>query len=103
MYETYYDKLQPYFGYENIQLQYMDTDSFVLSVNTKEIIKDLKKLEDMFDFSNLDKNHELFSNKNNKVIGSFKIETPKSIWIDEFVCLRNKMYAFKCGDDSKNK
>ena len=103
MYETYYDKLQPYFGQKNIQLHYMDTDSFVLSVNTKDIIKDLKNLEDIFDFSNLDKNHELFSNKNKKVIGKFKIETPKNIWIDEFVCLRSKMYAFKCGDDSKNK
>ena len=37
-----------------------------------------------------------------KVIGKFKIETPKNIWIDEFVCLRGKMYKFKCGDDSKN-
>ena len=63
LYETYYDKLQPYFGQEKIQLHYMDTDSFVLSVNTKDIIKDLKNLEDIFDFSNLDRNHELFSNK----------------------------------------
>ena len=102
MYETYFDKLQPYFRQEKIQLHYMDTDSFVLSVNTKDIIKDLKNLEDIFDFSNLDKNHELFSNKNKKVIGFFKIETPKSIWIDDFVCLRSKMYAFKCGNDSKN-
>ena len=79
MYETYYDKLQPYFGQENIQLHYMDTDSFILSVNTKDIIKDVKNLEDMFDFSNLDKNHELFSNKHKKVIGKFKIETRKNI------------------------
>ena len=68
MYETYYDKLQPYFGHEKIQLQYMDTDSFILSVNTKDIMKDLKNLEDIFHFSNLDENHELFSNKNKKVI-----------------------------------
>ena len=81
----------------------MDTDSFILSVNTKDIIKDLKNLEDKFDFSNLDKNLVLISNKNKKVIGKFKIETPKNIWIDEFVCLRSKMYAFKCGDDSDNK
>ena len=80
-----------------------NTDSFVLSVHTRDVIKDLKNLEDIFDFSNLDKNHELFSNKNKKVIGKFKIEIPKSIWIDEFVCLRSKMYAFKCGNDSKNK
>ena len=31
----------------------------------------------------------------------FKIETPENIWIDEFVCLRSKMYSFKCGDDIK--
>ena len=55
MYETYYDKLRPYFKQENIQLHYMDTDSFVLSVNTKDIIKDLKNLEDIFYSSNLDK------------------------------------------------
>ena len=103
MYETYYDKLQPYFGQEDIQLHYMDTDSFVLSVKTKDIIKDLKNLEDMFDFTNLEKNHELFSNKNKNVIGKFKIETPKNISIDEFLCLRSKMYAFKGGNDSKNK
>ena len=101
MYATYYDILQPCFGQENIQLHYMDTDSFVLSINTKDNIKDLKNLEEIFDFSNLDENHELFSNKNKKVIGKFKIETPKNIWIDEFICLRSKMYAFKSGDDSK--
>ena len=103
MYETYYDKLQPYFGQENLHLHYMDTHSFVLGVDTKDIVKDLKNLEGIFDFSNLIRNHELFSTKNKKVITEFKIETPKSIWIDEFVCLRCKMYAFKCGDDSINK
>ena len=30
----------------------MDTDSFVLSVNTKDIVNDLKNLEDVFGFSN---------------------------------------------------
>ena len=57
----------------------------------------------MLDFSNLNEDHELYSNKNKKVIGIFNIETPTNIWIDEFVCLRSKMYAFKCGNDSKNK
>ena len=91
MYETYYDKLQPYFGQESIQLHYIDTDAFVLSVNTKDVIKIIKNLEDIFDFSNLDENHELFSEKNKKRAGFFKIETPISIRIDEFVCLRSKM------------
>ena len=41
MYGTY-DKLQTYFGQENLHLHYMDTDSFVLSVNTKVNLR-LKK------------------------------------------------------------
>ena len=84
MYETYYDKLQPYFGQQNVHIHYMDTDSFNLSVNTKDIIKDFKNLEDIFELSNIDKNHELFSHKNKKVICISKIETPKNNWIDEF-------------------
>ena len=103
MYETYHDTLQPYFGQEIIKLHYMDCDSFALSIETQNIINDLKNLEDFFDFSNLDKNHELFSNKNKKVVGKFKIETPENIWIDEFVALGSKCSAFKCGDNSKNK
>ena len=105
MYETYYDTLQPYFGQENLQLHYIDTDGMILSMKTKDIIKDLKNLEDIFDFSNLHENHELFSNKNKKVIGRFKIETPKKVFMDEFVCLRSKSCSFKCKDniESKNK
>ena len=105
MYETYYDTLQPYFGQENLQLLCIDTDGVILSMKTKDIIKDLKNLEDIIDFFNLDEKHELFSNKNKKVIGKFKIETPKNIWIDEFVCLRSKAYSFKCKDkdEIKNK
>ena len=102
MYGTYFDKLQPHFGQENIQLHYMDSDSFILSVSTKDIIKDLKSLEDIFDFINLDKNHDFFSNKNKKVTGKSKIETPKNNWIDEFIALRSKMCAFRCGDETED-
>ena len=38
-YETYCDKLQLFFGQENFQLHYIDTDTFVLSVNTKDLTK----------------------------------------------------------------
>ena len=103
MYESFYDTLQPYFGQENLQLHYIDTDGVILSMKTENIIKDLKNLEDIFDFSNLDENHELFSNKNKKVIGKFKIKTPKNIRIDEFVCLRSKAYSFKCKDNNEDK
>ena len=52
MYQTYYEKLQPYFGQEKLQLHYMDTVSFALSANIKNIIKDLKNHEELFDFIN---------------------------------------------------
>ena len=97
-YETYYDKLQPYFGQENLQLHLIDTDGMILSMKTENIINDLKRLEDNFDLSNLHENHELFSEKNKKVVGNFK-----DIWIDEFVCLRSNAYSFKCKNENENK
>ena len=48
MYETYYEKLQPYFGSENIQNHYTDCDSMVLSIKTDDIISDLKNIEVFF-------------------------------------------------------
>ena len=81
----------------------MDTDSFVLSVNTRNIIQDLHNLKDLFDFSNLDKNHEFFSDENKKRLGFLKIETPKHIWSDEFICLRSKACSYKCKNENINK
>ena len=75
----------------------------ILSMKTENINKDLKNLEDIFDFSNLDENHELFSEKNKKVIGRFKNECPKNISKDEFICLRSKAYSFKCKNNVENK
>ena len=73
MYETYYDTLQPYFGEKKLQLHYIDRDGMILIMKTENIMKDLINLEDIFHFSNLDENHELFSEKNKKVIGKFKV------------------------------
>ena len=40
MYETFYHTLQLYFGQENLQLHYIDTDGMILSMETENIIKD---------------------------------------------------------------
>ena len=69
----------------------------------KILSKIQKHLADIFDFSKVDESHELFSNKNKKLIGKFKNETPEKSWIDELIALRSKMYSFKCRRDSKNK
>ena len=79
MYETYYEKLQPYFGLENIQKHYTDCDSMVLSIRTDDIISDLKNLEDLFDFSNLNSKNELFSNKKKKYLVNLKLKHLKII------------------------
>ena len=97
MYETYYDKLQKYFGIDGIQNHYQDRDAFIMSIKTTDIVNDLSNLQEqykMFDFSNLNKEHKLFSNEFNKIPGYLKIETPKSLYIDKFVCLRSKCYAY---------
>ena len=68
-----------------------------MSIKTKDIVYDLSNLQDqykMFDFSNLNKEHRLFSNEFKKIPGYLKIETPKSLYIDKFVCLRSKCCAY---------
>ena len=103
MYKIYYEKLQPYFCRENLQLHYLDFDSSVSSIRSQNIIKQLKNLEYLIDFSNLNENHELFNYKNKKFIVKFKTETPENIWIDEFIALRFKAYSFQCNDKNTNK
>ena len=82
MYETYYDKLQKYFGIDGIQIHYQDTDAFSMSIKTTDLVNDLSNLQEqykIFDFSNLNKKHKLFSNDYKKIPGYLKIETPKSL------------------------
>ena len=63
----------------------MDCDSFIIGIKSEKIIKDLKNLKDIFDFSYIDEGHQFYSERNKKVLGKFKIETPKNIFIDEFI------------------
>ena len=51
----------------------------------------------------MNENHELFSNEDQKNVCTLRLETPQNVWVDEFVALRSKIYACKCGYDSKNK
>ena len=77
-YEFYYHKLQPYYNC-SVKLHYMDTDSFILSIKTGDLIKDLEYFENDFDSSELDENHELYDTINKKVVGKMKIETSPTI------------------------
>ena len=72
----------------------MDTDSFILSIKTEDLIKALEYFKADFDFSELDENHELYDSINKKVIGKMTIETSLIIELDNFVALRSKSYSF---------
>ena len=103
MYEFYYNKLQPYWK-QSIQLHYMDTDSFILSFDTnhQELMNFLQENKDEFDFSELDKSHELYNPINKKVIGKMKIETSPVLVLDTFTALRSKSCSFSYNNNNKN-
>ena len=76
MYDRFYDKMKSYFGRDNLELHYLDTDSFILSFKLiKSLTEDLKIFKKDFDFSDLHPSHELYSNDNKEVIGKMKLET----------------------------
>ena len=53
----------------------MDTDSYILSLKTTNLLKVLEYFKNDFDFSELDKNHQLYDTITKKVIAKMKIET----------------------------
>ena len=82
MYKIYYDVLEP--SLRDLIIQYMDTDSFILS----------------FSQGNVDNGHMDLSNPdipiktNNKVPGKFKHELWSKI-IEEFIVIKPKTYSIK--------
>ena len=103
MYDWYYDKMQPYFGEANLELHYLDTDSFIFSVKPiKSLIEDLKHFKEDFDFSDIDPSHELYSEGNKKVIGKMKLETAPEIDLYEAVFLRSKHFSLNIKQNSSH-
>ena len=50
MYETNHTVLQPYIGQEILECHHIEMDAFALSINSSNIIKNFRKLNDSFDF-----------------------------------------------------
>ena len=55
----------------------MDTDSFVLSVNKKDIMIDLKNFEDLLDLTNSNETHELSIKRSRKTWKNLKYRFQK--------------------------
>ena len=105
MYEFWYDYMKPKYG-DNVKLCYMDTDSFIMNINTEDFYKDIANVvEKRFDTSNYEVDGPLSTGKNKKVIGLMKDELGGRI-ITEFVTLRPKTYSYltdDCKEDKKAK
>ena len=97
MYEFWYDYVK--IKYEDrARLCYMDTDSFVVNIKTKNFYKDIaEKVKERFDTSNYIYDRPLPTGVNKKVIGLMKDELGGDI-ITEFVALRPKAYLYITND-----
>ena len=81
MYKFWYDYIKPKYG-DKARLCYMDTDSFIMLVQTHDFYIDISNdVERWFDTSNFDENDNrpLEIGKSKKVIGKFKDEIGRKI------------------------
>ena len=91
--EFWYDYVKKKYG-DMVKLCYMDTDSLIMNIKTKDFYKDIAEdVGERFDTSNYDVDRPLPKGKNKKVIGLIKDELGGGI-ITEFVALRPKTYSY---------
>ena len=97
MYEFWYDYVKSKYE-DKARLCYMDTDSFVVNIKTKDCYKDIvENVKERFDTSNYIYDRPLPMGVNKKVIGLMKDELGGDI-ITEFVALRPKPYSYITND-----
>ena len=91
IYEFHYDYMKPKF--DNLQLCYMDTDSLVYHIKTKDFYTDIADdTPTRFNTSSYCPNRPLPIGLNKKVIGLMKDELGGDIMSD-FITLRPKLYS----------
>lgn len=74
MYKFFYNYLKPKYQ-ERCRLLFTDTDSLCCEIQTADLYSDMGEAMDLFDTSNFDPDHRLYSKKNHRVLGKMKSET----------------------------
>ena len=92
MYEFWYDVVQPRYG-PKAKLVYMDTDSFIIEIETPDIVQDFGEMKQHFDFSDYPPDHPLYDTSHKKALGYMKDEC-NGKQIEEVVALSSKMYSY---------
>lgn len=92
MYDFLYGVVHPHYGVENVNLLYMDTDSYVFELATPNLYQSLLPIQSYFDTSGLSKDNPAFSPTNAKVLGKMKDEMGGK-YISEFLGVRAKVYC----------
>ena len=93
MYKFWSDSMKKKYG-DMVKLCYMDTDSLIMNIKTKDFYKDIAQdVKERFKTSNYDVDRPLPKGKSKKVIGLIKNELGGGI-ITEFVALRPKTYSY---------
>ncbi len=94
MYDFFYNVLKVKYG-DNIKLNLTDTDSFVVTIKTKDFNKDVlgdKWFNNYLDFNKFPIDHPLFNN--NIACGKFKSEREGKI-LKEIAAVKSKCYSYE--------
>lgn len=91
---TFYNKILPEIGVENISLLMTDTDSLMIRGKNCTLDEAVRKLEPILDFSNYPKNHPLFDESRKQVPGYWKNECPNGDII-ECTAIKSKCYKYR--------
>ena len=119
MYKYAYDYLYPRYGRDNVKPYYMDTDSLIFTVKTKNFYKDMIEDSHMYDLSEYKEDHIIydyvnekfnndkklvkeFMNRNKKVPAKFKDENTGGI-ITNGLFIKSKCYYVKSTDNKEIK
>ena len=103
MYEFHYDYMKKKYDEDKLKLCYMDTDSLIYSIRTKDFYADISDdVETRFDTSGYVPDRPLPVGKNKKVVGLMKDELSDAI-MREFVSLRPKMYSYRVHNSEPKK